>query len=157
MGNNTNRFLANLGLLLFGFASACSGMLIQIKYHIGNHGDIKTNDLVLGLNYHNWSAVHKFSILALSLFMFKHLLQHWKWYKAVMNKRLFAKNQQVLFLSILFLLVSTTGLLPWLIDLLKGDQIIRKAFIEVHDKLSILLTFYLILHIFKRMRWFFVY
>lgn len=31
----------------------------------------------------------------------------------------------------------------------------RKTFIEIHDKLAIILTIYLILHIIRRMKWFF--
>lgn len=147
MGNNVNRLIVNLGLFVFGIASAFYGMLIQVKYHMGNHGNIPINDSVFGINYHDWSVVHKISIVVLSLFAIYHIYQHWKWYKVVISKRLFAKNQQVLIFSLLFVLVAITGLTPWLIDLLKGDEMQRKAFIEIHDKLAIILTFYLILHI----------
>lgn len=130
-------------------------MLIQIKYHMGNHGNIPINGFVLGLNYHNWSVVHKISIVVLSLFAIYHIYQHWKWYKLVIKKRLFAKNQQVLIFSLLFVLVAITGLIPWFIDLLKEDEMQRKAFIEIHDKLAIILAIYLILHVIRRMKWFF--
>ncbi len=55
-------FLINLGLLLFGLAMVFSGLLIQISYHMGHHGEIDTNHLVLGLNYFNWSDFHRVSI-----------------------------------------------------------------------------------------------
>lgn len=155
MEKNVYRFIVNLGLFVFGIASVFSGMLIQIKYHMGNHGNIAINDFVFGINYHGWSVVHKISIVVLSLFMIYHIYQHWNWYKAVITKRLFSKNQQVLILSFLFVLVAITGLTPWLIDLLKGDEIQRKTFIEIHDKLAIILTAYLILHVIRRMKWFF--
>ncbi|MEJ5245100.1 MAG: DUF4405 domain-containing protein [Bacteroidota bacterium] len=155
MGNNVNRFIVNLGLLIFGIITVFSGMLIQIKYHMGNHGNIAINDFVLGLNYHDWCVVHKISIVALSLFAIYHIYQHWKWYKVVVSKRLFAKNQQVLIFSLLFVLVAITGLTPWFIDLLKGDEMQRKVFIEIHDKLAIILAVYLILHVIRRMKWFF--
>lgn len=155
MGNNINRFIANIGLFIFGIASAFSGMLIQINYHMGNHGNIATDDFVFGINYHGWTVIHKVSIVVLSLLMIYHIWQHWKWYKVVFTKRLFAKNRQVLIFSILFVVVAITGLIPWFIDLLKGDEIQRKAFIEIHDKLTIILTIYLILHILKRWKWFF--
>jgi len=153
--NNSNRFIVNLGLFVFGIASAFSGMLMQVKYHIGNHGTSAINDFVFGINYHGWSVVHKILIVVLSLLLIYHILQHWKWYKAVITKRLFAKNQQVLIFSLLFVVVAITGITPWFIGLLKGDEIQRKAFIEIHDKFAIILTIYLILHIFKRMKWFF--
>ncbi len=155
MENNVNRFIINLGLLVFGIITAFSGMLIQIKYHMGNHGNISINDIVFGINYYGWSVVHKISIVVLSLFAIYHIYQHWKWYKVVLAKRLFAKNQQVLIFSFLFVLVAITGLTPWFIDLLKGDEMQRKSIIEIHDKLAILLTIYLILHIIRRMKWFF--
>jgi hypothetical protein len=79
---------------------------------------------------------------------------HWKWYKTVIKKRLVAKNIQVLTLSMLFVLVAITGFIPWFIDLLKGDEILRKAFIEIHDKFAIILSVYLILHVIKRLKWF---
>ena len=152
MEKNINRFIVNLGLFVFGIASAFSGMLIQIKYHMGNHGNIAINDFVLGLNYHDWSVVHKISIVVLSLFAIYHIYQHWKWYKGVISKRLFAKNQQVLIFSLLFVLVAITGLTPWFIDLLKGNEMKRKVFIEIHDKLAIILAVYLILHVIRRMK-----
>lgn len=145
----------NLGLLVFGIATVFSGMLIQIKYHMGHHGDIAMNDQVLGINYPGWSAIHKISIIVLTLLMIYHVYQHWNWYKAVFRKKLIAKNQQVLVLSLLFILVAFTGITPWLIDLLNGNEIYRKVFIEIHDKLTLILAIYLILHIIRRMRWFF--
>ena len=156
MGNNVHRFVVNLGLFVFGIASAFSGMLIQVMYHMGNHGNIVKNDVALGINYYGWSSVHKFSIGFLLIFMTYHVYQHWKWYKVVFVKRLFAKNQQVLIFSLLFVLVAITGLTPWVISLFKGDEIQRKAFIEIHDKFAIILTIYLILHIIKRLKWFFI-
>lgn len=155
MGKYISRFIINLGLIVFGIATAFSGMLIQIKYHMGNHGNIVLNESVLGINYQSWSAIHKVSIVVLSLLMIYHVYHHWKWYKGVISKKLITKNQQVLTLTLLFASVAITGLTPWFIDLLKGDEVLRKVFIEIHDKLAIILSIYLILHIIKRLKWFF--
>lgn len=155
MEKNINRFIINLGLVLFGITTIFSGMLIQVKYHMGNHGNIAINDFVTGINYAGWSVIHKISIVALSLLMICHVYLHWKWYKAVITKKLISKNQQVLILSFLFVLVAITGLIPWFISLLKGDEMQRKIFIEIHDKIALILAGYLILHIIKRLRWFF--
>lgn len=149
-----NRFIINLGLIIAGFSTIFSGMLIQIKFHMGNHGNIDINDCVAGINYSGWSLVHKISIVALSLLVICHVYLYWKWYKAVITKRLFSKNQQVLILSVLFIIVAATGLTPWIIDLLNGDQIHRKVILEIHDKFAIILMIYLILHIIKRLKWF---
>ncbi len=155
MRNNVNRFIINLGLIIFGIATVFSGMLIQVEYHMGNHGNIAIKDYVLGINYQGWSAIHKISIVVLTALMIYHVYQHWNWYKVVITKKLITKNQQVLILSLLFVLVAITGLTPWLIDLLKGGEIQRKIFIEIHDKLAIILSVYLVIHIIKRLKWFF--
>ncbi|WP_320051743.1 DUF4405 domain-containing protein [uncultured Acetobacteroides sp.] len=155
MGRNINRFIINLGLLLFGIATVFSGMLIQAKYHMGNHGNIATKNLVLGINYQGWSDIHKISIVALSLLIICHVYLHRKWYKAAIIKRHISKNQQVLMLSVLFVVVAITGLTPWLIDLLNGNEMQRKVFIEIHDKLTLILSVYLTLHIIKRLKWYF--
>lgn len=150
-----SRFINNFGLIVFGIATVFSGILIQVKYHMGNHGNIAINDNALGINYQSWSAIHKVSIVILSLLMIYHVYHHWKWYKGVISKKLISKNQQVLTLTLLFVLVAITGLTPWFIDLLKGDEMLRKVLIEIHDKLAIILSVYLILHIIKRLKWFF--
>jgi hypothetical protein len=149
-----HHFTMNLGLLISGITTAFSGLLIQIKYHMGHHGNIAVNDFVLGINYKNWSDFHKISIVILSVLMIYHIYKHWKWYKIVVLKKLLAKNRQVILLSVLFVLVAMTGFIPWFIDLLKGDEMLRKMFIEIHDKLAIILAVYLILHIIKRWNWF---
>jgi hypothetical protein len=157
MAKNTDRFLINIGLVLSGIASMFSGLLIQIKYHMGNHGNISTTDYVLGFKYQDWSSIHKISIVILSLLMIYHVCKHWKWYKAVVSKRLFSRNLQVLILTILFIAVAITGLTPWFIDMLNGDQMQRKIFIELHDKLTLFLVIFLTLHILTRLKWFYNY
>ncbi|MDX9847777.1 MAG: DUF4405 domain-containing protein [Tenuifilaceae bacterium] len=147
-------FLVNLGLLVSGFSSAFSGILIQVKYHMGNHGIIMPNEYTLGLSYSGWAQMHKVAIVMLTILMIFHLVRHWKWYRIVVKKRLIRKKQQVVTLTILFIFVAVTGLIPWLIDLMNGDEMLRKALVEIHDKLSIILTLYFILHIAKRFKWF---
>lgn len=150
-----NQFMINLGLFIFGIATVFSGMLIQVNYHMGNPVNHAVEKFVLGMDYHGWTTMHKISIVTLALLMIHHGYQHWNWYKAVMIKKLFKKNQQVLILSLLFILVAITGFTPWCIDLLQGDETHRKFFIEIHDKLTLVLAIYLILHIIKRLRWYF--
>ena len=66
------------------------------------------------------------------------------------------KNSQVITLSLLFLMVAVTGLLPWSIDLSGGTTILRLLFIEIHDKLALVLVIYLVLHVIKRYKWFMI-
>ncbi len=154
MKNPSFNFKINIGLLFGALIVIFSGFLLQVKYHLGNHGNITTNNNVFGLNYYSWSSIHKISIVILSLVMIFHIYLHWKWYSTVIKKRLISKNKPVLTLSVLFVLVAVTGFIPWIINLLEGNLMVCKTFIEIHDKLAIILTIYIILHIIKRLRWF---
>ncbi|WP_320019538.1 DUF4405 domain-containing protein [Labilibaculum manganireducens] len=144
----------NLGLLLLGLIMVFSGLLIQIKYHIGNHDGIDIIKSVWGLSHSEWLIIHKISVIIFSFFLVYHINLHWRWFKAVVKKNLIAKNRHVITLSILFLLVALTGFLPWLIKLTGGDESILNTFIEIHDKIALILLVYLALHISSRIRWF---
>ncbi len=154
MNKKVNSLIINLGLLISGLVTIFSGLLIQVKYHIGNHGNAELRNF-LGLSYKSWTDIHKVSIVIFTMTMIFHIYLHWKWYKAVILKRLIKKNQQVIVLSVLFFFVSISGLIPWFIDLVNGNQVLRKSIIEVHDKLAIIFSIYLILHIINRVKWFF--
>jgi hypothetical protein len=148
-------FLINLGLLMFGSAMVFSGLLIQLGYHHGHHGKIDINHLLLGLNYGNWSDLHKIAIVLVSMGMVFHIILHWKWYKTVvLKKKLSVKNQQAVILTIIFILVAITGYIPWFIKLSGGPDLSRKFFIEIHDKITWVLFFYLIFHVTKRFKWY---
>lgn len=154
MKNTINQFLVNIGLIIFGFLSMFSGILMKVGFHGGPHGD-GINPVVLGLNHHDWSLFHKVSIIVLSLLMIYHIYKHWKWYKNVLAKKLFRKNIQVLIFSVLFILVTITGLTSWSIDLLEGNRALRRTIIEFHDRSSMILSVFLILHIITRIKWYF--
>lgn len=148
--------LINLGLLLFGSAMVFSGLLIQIGYHLGHHGELDKIHLILGLNYFQWSDFHKISIILLSLGLVFHIILHWKWYKAVLRKKkLILKNKQAILLTIIFILVAVTGFIPWFITLSDGPDLSRKNFLEIHDKITWVLLGYLIFHVTKRFKWYF--
>ena len=152
--NSASKFIINLSLLLIGSLMIFSGFLIQFEYHMGNQGEIDANHSVLRIYYSGWSAIHKISIVLLSVLMIFHINQHWKWYTTVIRKKLAAKNKQVITLTIVFLLVAISGYISWFIHLSGGSELIRKIFIEIHDKLTLVLTLYLILHLVKRFKWF---
>jgi len=154
MKKHLNSFIINLGLLISGLLTVFSGLLIQVEYHMGNHENIVINDQVFGISYYGWSDIHKISIVMLSLLIIYHISQHWKWYKVVIKKKHVAKNIQVLTLSVIFILVAITGLIPWFIHLINGDAMLQKAFIEIHDKIAIILFVFLILHVAKKLNWF---
>jgi len=152
--NPFHSFISNIGLLITGILAAFSGFLIQFSYHMGQHGKIDFNKLVLDVNYSGWSNIHKIVILFLSVFMFIHIARHWKWYKTITKKNFILKNKQIFILSVVFIFVAITGYIPWMIDLTGNHEIARKFFIEIHDKLTIILFVFLILHVAKRLKWF---
>ncbi len=155
MERSIYRVILNLGLLISGIATVFSGLLIQVNYHMGNHGNIEVNDCVIGISYNGWSTIHKIAIVVFTLLITYHIYHHRQWYRVVVKKKLFARNKQVIILSVLFVLVAITGFTPWFIDLLNVDEMLRKVIIEIHDKLAIIIAVYLTLHIIKRLRWFY--
>jgi magnesium-transporting ATPase (P-type) len=177
----TNFIINNL-LLVSGILVIISGLTVQFGYHTGGpdgpngHGyeeqagqenfkqensmkyeqvrGIDTTKNILGLRYAGWAAVHKYAIFFFSLFMLYHIYAHWKWYKAVIIRHLIGKNIQLTILSILFLLVALTGLIPWFIDLSGSTSLLRMLFIELHDKFALVLIIFIILHLVKRTKWY---
>jgi hypothetical protein len=167
-------FLINNLLLLCGIMVIVSGLTIQLAYHMGssephhrNNHEVQPHSItyeqdrgfdtvktVWGFNYHQWSTIHKLFIVLFSLIMIYHFYIHWKWYKGVINKHLIKKNSQVITLTILFLFVAFTGLIPWFIDLSGSKSVWRFILIEIHDKLTLVLIIFLILHFIKRSKWF---
>ncbi len=167
------QFIVNNLVLIAGVATMISGLILQVGFHIGGdrggtrrdvlaqvtvYEQIRAFDpqkMVWGLNYYDWSLVHKTVIVAFSLLMIFHIKAHWKWYTGVLSRHLFRKNGGVLILTLLFVLVAVTGIVPWIIDLLSsGKGMERMIFIEIHDKLSLLLIVYMILHVAGRWKWF---
>jgi hypothetical protein len=154
--NSMTSLLINLGLLFFGSAMVFSGLFIQIGYHMGHHRELDINHLVLGLTYFNWSDLHKISIVVVSLGMVFHVFLHWKWYKTIVRKKkLVVKNQQAIVITIVFIFVAATGYISWFIRLSGGSDLSRHFFIEIHDKITLVLFVYLIFHVTKRFKWFF--
>ncbi|MFA7359589.1 MAG: 4Fe-4S dicluster domain-containing protein [Candidatus Kapaibacterium sp.] len=167
-------FIINNLLIISGLMIIFSGLALQLGFHMGGSDErhnithetqsrsnqyeqlkeIDTNKIVCGLNYSDWSAVHKAVIVFFSLLMIYHTYVHWKWYKGVITKKLIHKNKQVIILSILFLLVAVTGLVPWIIDLSGSSSIFRMLFIEIHDKLTFVLIVFFVLHFIKRVKWY---
>jgi hypothetical protein len=170
-----NNFLISNLLLVSGLVMIFSGLVLQIGFHMGGPDGhqidvpvvqslsvqyeqlraIDATKIVCGLNYPDWSTIHKFVIVFFSFLMIYHTYVHWKWYKGVITKHLIGKNIQVVILSVLFLLVAVTGLVPWFIDLLGGTGILRMLFIEIHDKITLILIVFLIIHFVRRVKWFY--
>lgn len=167
-------FLINNLLVLTGLLMIYTGLTLQLAYHMGgsaNHHreqntlsaktnpyeqirEIDVSKTAMGFTYTQWSTMHKWSIVAFTLLVVYHIYAHWKWYKGVIRKHLISKHFQVITLSVIFLLVAITGLLSWVIDLRGELGSLRLTLIEIHDKLAIILTIYMVLHVAGRMKWF---
>jgi ferredoxin len=167
-------FLINNFILIAGILTIYSGLALQIGFHMADHKkpqngrlqdfsgslkyeqmrEIDTNKKVLGFKYFEWSSIHKFVIVLFTVFMIYHIYIHWKWYKTVLKKNLMMKNQISITLTLLFLLVALTGIIPWIVDAFGITSTIRLAFIEIHDKITFLLIIYMIIHIIKKNKWF---
>jgi hypothetical protein len=144
----------NLGLLLAGAAMVFTGFLIQFKFHMGHHGRIDAKAIVLGLDHSGWSGAHKISIVVVSALVIVHVVGHWNWYRTVVRKRLISKNRLAVTLTIVFVLASITGYVPWLAGAAGASAAVRRGFVEVHDKLALVLFGCLLLHVAKRAEWF---
>lgn len=167
-------FIINNLLIISGLMIIFSGLALQLGFHMGGSDErhnithetqsqsnqyeqlreIDTNKIVCGLNYSDWSAVHKAVIVFFTSLMIYHTYVHWKWYKGVITKHLIHKNKQVIILSTLFLLAAVTGFVPWIIDLSGSASIFRMLIIEIHDKLTFVLIVFFVLHFIKRVKWF---
>lgn len=144
------RFLINNLLLLIGCVMIASGLTLQLGFHVGGPEGHQLNRQVSEY----WSDIHKFAAVSFSLLMVYHIYAHREWYKVVISKQLLGKNKQVIILSVLFLLVASSGFLPWFIDLSGGIDALRFIVIEIHDKIALLLIIFLVLHLIKRNKWF---
>jgi hypothetical protein len=72
----------------------------------------------------------------------------------MIRKYLKRKNIQVIPLSVLFLPVAVTGLVPCFIDWSGSTNILKFIFMETHDKLARFLVVSLILHVCRSKKWF---
>jgi len=169
-GKSVRLFFINNLLLLSGAITIISGLVLQFGFHIPaarqNHDagfrDVDYEQVrgfdqmpdVWGINYSGWSAIHKVLVVCFFLLMIYHIYKHLKWYQGIISRNLMGKNVQVMILSAIFLFTSLTGIVPWMIDLLGSTSMYRFVFVEIHDKLALLLVVFLILHVVKRRNWF---
>jgi len=169
-GKSVRLFLINNLLFFSGAITIISGLVLQFGFHIhaarqhqeagsgdANYEQIRGFDQIPGvweINYSGWSAIHKISVVCFVLLMIYHIYKHLKWYRGIIFRNLMGKNVQVMILSAIFLFTSLTGILPWIIDLLGSTSVYRFVFVEIHDKLALLLVVFLILHVIKRRNWF---
>ncbi|MGE5362861.1 MAG: DUF4405 domain-containing protein [Bacteroidota bacterium] len=144
----------DLILIVAGFITAFSGLLLQFRYHAGR---VPRNTGVLYLDYFQWAAIHKILSITFFFVLCAHLYLHAGWYKAILRQKSFLKNQTVV-LSIILLMTSLTGLIPWMqssFSIFVNSEMPRaeRHLVEIHDKVSLVLVIYLGLHVKNRFGW----
>jgi len=160
-------FTVNSLLIVFGIETMLTGYVLQIGFHIGNEGrqpqrteqveqlrQIDPTQTVWNIDYTTWTVLHKVVIVILLLLMVYHLVTHWKWYVGVFSKHVAHKNKLMVTLTVLFLLVTFTGIIPWAINIISCGAQSRFFLIELHDRLAIFLTVFLLWHIIKKLQWY---
>lgn len=139
------RRLTNISLLIFGFIMTFSGLYIQIHYHIQDN---------TSLGFSLWTFIHKWSALLFTLVVVAHAVLHLKWYKTVFEKQLFRKNRITMILTIIMIIVSLLGFLPWILSPFPFHLELRHTLVEIHDKIGVAFMVIMIWHIIKKWKWY---
>lgn len=170
-----NKAFTGILLLVSAVVVSLSGLVLQQEFHRIDRIDlavhlvslhrmgsepmryeqlrgIDTGRTAYGLDYHAWSTIHRSAVVFFSLLMAYHVYSHRRWYAHIIGKHRARKNGYIITLSALFLPVAMTGFLSWFIDSSNGRVMLRIAFIEIHDKIALILSILLIPHIAKRIK-----
>ncbi|MGL5683813.1 MAG: hypothetical protein ACRDDZ_12290 [Marinifilaceae bacterium] len=150
MVTHQGKRVINYELVILGLIVVLSGMIMQLGYHIGNPGVVvRETKTILGLFYSNWQLMHKVAISFFFALCTYHIWSHRNWYVAIISKRLYRRNIQLVLFSVIFIFSVVTGFLPWIID---GHDGVRITLIEIHDKISVVLIVFMVLHVGKRIK-----
>jgi hypothetical protein len=156
MKNNINKstliFSIDLLLLFVSLIFVLSGLLIQVKYHM-NHS---TPIIVYSYGYFFLAILHTISSIIGFVLMVIHIIQHLKWYRALIKKILKHYRISDVLLSIIFILTGLSGLTAWLISFLYPSTTlfpsgIEKAIIEIHDKLGVVFSILFVIHLYHHL------
>jgi hypothetical protein len=146
--------ITDLLLLPAGIATIFSGFLLQIKYHMGRLP--KTTE-VLSADYYDWTVIHKYSSVVFFIILCVHIYLHKEWYISLF-KKIPVKRDRTSRLAFILIITSLFGFIPWgqsIINSLLGhpSAATERIFVEIHDKLGIILMIKVIMHVWKRFGW----
>ena len=127
-------FIVDWLLLLVVGLSAYSG----VKLHIAGH--FSTHEV-----WHNWAIFHIITSVLFLIIGIIHIKNHWGWYKSITKRKFNNKTGNTLFLSIVFGLVSLTGIV--LILFVNGANSCIGIW---HYRLGLVIAILSIVHIIKR-------
>lgn len=109
-----------------------------IGLHIAGHGS--SHDL-----WRDRAVLHLMASILFLINAIFHIITHWNWYKGIVSKGVRKKNKITVMLSIVFLLVSVTGVILLSIDRTNSDIGLW------HYKIGIITIIFSVGHILKRM------
>ena len=145
------RKLLNYLLLITGLSTCLSGVMMQIGYHIGVTDRTAIAHIKhWGMNLSQWQITHQAVASLFFILCGLHVYLHWGWYKGVIGKRLFKRNSQLLTFTLLFIVSALLGFAPWAISNGEALSKLRHILIEIHDKVSVVLIVFMVLHVVKR-------
>lgn len=142
-------FSVNLCLLAAGFAVSVSGVIIQIRYHVGHHPD---TSIVMALDRMAWYALHVWASGIFLLAAGYHLWAHRKWYKHLFGRKPLPNRTPTTVLTLLTAITVITSFAALLLS--PFDRDLRFLLVEIHDKAAIPFLIIAFLHTKKRWRWY---
>lgn len=108
-----------------------------IELHIGGHGN--NHEL-----WHNWAVFHVLTSFLFFISIVFHITTHWGWYKGFIRNGIGKKSKITIVLSVVFLLVSVTGIV--LLSVNRANSAIGLW----HYRIGIVITALSVGHILKR-------
>lgn len=127
-------YLTDYLLVPLFILTTCTGFELHIAGHMADHE-----------NWHNWAAFHTITGIFFLFLGVIHIITHWTWYKGLKKKELRKKRRPTTILSVLLILVSTTGI--WLLTSIEGANTPIGFF---HFVTGIMMSIMGILHVWKR-------
>ncbi|NDW10124.1 DUF4405 domain-containing protein [Dysgonomonas sp. 520] len=109
-----------------------------LKLHKAGHGI--DHDI-----WEYWANYHVVVSIVSLILVWWHVKAHWNWYKGLMQKGLKGKSKTTVFISVLFFILTMTGIL--LIFFIDGAN---SSIGLWHYKLGLITTFLIVIHIVKR-------
>lgn len=92
-------FVIDWILIVVFIVSAISGFGL----HVAGHGS--SHEI-----WHNWAVFHVLGSILFLIAVIFHVAMHLEWYKGIIKKRIGSKSKVTAVLSVIFLLLSVTGL-----------------------------------------------
>lgn len=144
-----NRLSLNLCNIVFFLIVTFTGSLIQIQYHM--HG-LPEPFPVTGFDKTGWVLIHKVSSIVFFSGLLIHCLANWG-FVATSTRRIFGGKSKLFsshsyWLFLISVPACLTAMASWV--LFGGEERVRFALVETHDKLGWLLAIFGIIHIISR-------